>query len=197
VDAVVAAAHVVLGLQTALSRRCDPLAPLVLTVGAITGGAARNVLAETVSLVGSLRSFSEESRAQALRAIEDAASAAAATVGAQARVRLIGGTPSVVNDALVTQAALRIAEELLGSERVAQAPLIPHSEDFGEYAQRVPCCFGLLGVRSAAAGAVHPVHTPRFRLDEAALPIGVSLLAAFGARLGAASDLPHGAPMRG
>jgi len=168
----------------------------VFTVGAINGGAARNVLAETVLLTGSLRTFSEESRAQALRAIEESASAAARMVGAQARVRLTEGTPSVVNDALVTEAALRIAEDLLGAARVGQAPLIPHSEDFGEYAQRVPCCFGLLDVRSAAAGAVHPVHTPQFRLDEAALPIGVSLLAVFGARLGAALDLPHGTPSR-
>jgi metal-dependent amidase/aminoacylase/carboxypeptidase family protein len=61
------------------------------------------------------------------------------------------------------------------------------SEDFAEYLELVPGCFGLLGVANPALGPIHPVHSPRFTMDEAALGIGTRLLAAFAARLGSAA----------
>lgn len=184
VDAIVAAAHVVVALQSGLSRRCDPLAPRVLTIGAVAGGTARNVLAEHVSLAGSLRTFAGESRREAIRAIRECARAAAATVGAEATLEIREAAPAVVNDPRITAAAMSIAADVLGRDMIGQAQPKPQSEDFGEYAQRLPSCFALLGVRSVESGAVHSVHTHSYRMDESALPRGAGLLAELGARLG-------------
>jgi amidohydrolase len=188
IDAVVAAAHVVLALQCVVSRERNPLEPVVLTLGTIAGGSGPTALADRVELRGTLRTFHAAAAARAHEAIRRLASGAAAAHGAEARVRIEPGTPTLVNDREVAARALAIAAELLGPGAVGESGPLCVSEDFAEYLLLVPGCFGLLGVGNPALGAVHPVHSPRFTMDESALTTGTRLLAAFAARLGAAPD---------
>ena len=174
-----------MALQSVVSREADPTATIVLTLGTVHGGSAANVLADRVTLEGTLRSFDPEHRDRARAAIRRVAAGTAAAHGAEARVEVVEGTPPVRNDPAVAARALALARETLGPEAVGQAEPIASSEDFADYLTRVPGCFGFLGVRNPAVGAVHPVHTPEYRMDEAALAAGTRLLCAFAAGLGA------------
>jgi amidohydrolase len=184
VDAVVAAASVVTALQSLVSRETDPFATIVLTLGRIEGGSAANVLAERVRLQGVLRSLDQAARRRAHEGIRRLATGAAAAHGAEARVEVATGSPSVVNDPDVAARALALAADVLGADAVGEAAPITSSEDFGDVLAAVPGCFGFLGVRNPEVGAVHPVHTPEYRMDEAALSTGTRLLCAFAAALG-------------
>jgi amidohydrolase len=185
VDALVAASQVVLALQCVVSRDRDPLDPVVLTLGTIAGGSGPTALAGRVELRGTLRSFGARAASRAHESIRRLAEGAAAAHGAEARVTIEPGTPALVNDAEVAARALRTAAVLLGAEAVGESGPLCVSEDFAEYLRVVPGCFGLLGVGNRALGAVHPVHSPHFTMDEAGLATGTRLLAAFAARLGA------------
>jgi amidohydrolase len=185
VDAVVAAASVVSALQSLVSRETDPFATTVLTLGTVSGGSAPNVLAERVALRGVLRTFDEPAQRRAHEAIRRLAAGAAGAHGAEARVEVEVGSAAVVNDPKVAARALRVAADVLGPEAVGEAAPLSSSEDFGEVLAAVPGCFGFLGVRNPEVGAVHPVHTPEYRMDEAALAVGTRLLCAFAAALGA------------
>jgi len=184
VDAVAGAAHVVVALQSVVSRETDPMAAVVLTLGTVSGGCAANVLAERVVLEGTLRSFEPEHRDRAREAIRRVAAGTAAAHGAEARVEVPDGTPPVVNDPAVAARALALARDVMGEDSVGEAEPIASSEDFADYLARIPGCFGYLGVRNPAVGAVHPVHTAEYRMDEAALAAGTRLLCAFAAGLG-------------
>ena len=188
VDAVAAAAHVVVALQAVVSREADPLTAVVLTLGTVEGGSAANVIADRVCLQGTLRTFAPEARRRAHEAIRRLAEGTAAAHGARARVEVADGTPPVVNDPEVAARALAVARGVLGEGSVGKAEPIASSEDFGDYLLRVPGCFGFLGVRNPEVGAVHPVHTPEYRMDEAALAAGTRLLCGFAARLGAGDE---------
>jgi amidohydrolase len=179
VDALVAAAHVVTALQSVVSRERDPFATVVLTLGLVSGGTAPNVLPERVRLEGVLRSLDETARRRAHESIRRLAAGTAAAHGAKADVRVLDGAPPVVNDAAAAARALGIARALLGDDGAGETAPLTSSEDFGEYLRIVPGCFGFLGVGNPEVGAVHPVHTPEYRMDEAALAVGTRLLCAF------------------
>jgi len=185
IDAVVAAAHVVVALQSAVSRERDPFEPVVLTIGTVAGGSGPTAIADRVALRGTIRSFSARAAQRAHEAVRRLAAGTAAAHGAQAQVAIERGTPALVNDPEVAARTLAIAADVLGPEAVGESGLLCVSEDFAEYLELVPGCFGLLGVANPALGPIHPVHSPRFTMDEAALATGTRLLAAFAARLGA------------
>jgi len=103
---------------------------------------------------------------------------AAAAYGATAEVRIVHGYPPVVNNIELSERFVRYlrANTALPIERFEPTM---GAEDFAYFAQRVPGVQVRLGIHSEAAGAVHPAHGAEFRLDEAALAVGVQTLVAF------------------
>jgi amidohydrolase len=177
VDAVTVAAQVVSALQHVVSRYRDPLAPLVLTLGTIRGGFARNVIAPTVTMQGTVRSFDAALRARVPELVERTVPGVAAAHGATARVAYTFGYPATVNaEALVPTFEASAAAVMGEGQHQRLAPTMG-AEDFSYYAQRVPGLIARLGVRNEGRGVVHPLHHPRFDLDEDALPLGAALLA--------------------
>jgi len=178
VDAVLAAAAVVQALQGVVSRDSPPLAPVVVTVGRIHGGTAGNVIADEVRLEGILRTQDPEVRQKVRTCVERSARAAAAAHGAEAEIEVVEGEPPILNDPAVTQLVYEAAQAVVGGPRIAEGP--PPSmgaDDFAFYLERAPGMMLRLGVGNEAKGAVHPLHHPRFTLDEAALEVGVAVLA--------------------
>ena len=98
-------------------------------------------------------------------------------LGAQVELKFEDGYPVTVDDPEATEFAFDVMRELLGDDQVSESPLILGSEDFSYLSQAVPGCFIMLGVKSPSWDREYPAHTPTLRLDEAALPIGTSLLA--------------------
>jgi len=183
VDAVPAAAAAVLALQNIAARETDPLESVVVTIGTIEGGYANNVIADEVRMRGTLRALDPEIRNALEGRVRRIVDGVAAAYNATAEVRVVRGYPPVLNDVALAEA---FAQYMRANSpfRVERMPPTMGGEDFAYFAQRVPGVHVRLGVRSEAAGAVHPGHSAHFRIDEAALPVGVATLAAFAAAVG-------------
>lgn len=183
VDALPAAAAVVLALQTIASRETDPLESVVVTIGTIEGGYRNNVIADEVRMSGTLRAHRPEIRDGLEARIRRIVEHTAAAYGAQADVRIVRGYPPVVNDVALAE---RFATYMtsLPDIKVKRLPPTMGGEDFAYFAQRVPGVHVRLGIRSESAGSVYPGHSAEFRIDEAALPVGVRTLCAFARAVG-------------
>ena len=177
VDAVTVAAQVVTALQHVVSRHADPLLPLVLTIGTIHGGFASNVIAPSVTMQGTVRSFDPDLRRRMPELIERVVRGVAAAHGATATVNYAFGYPATVNDPALLPTFEAASAAVMGEGRNAIMAPTMGAEDFSYYAQLVPAMIVRLGVRNEALGFVHPLHHPRVDLDEDALPLGAALLA--------------------
>ena len=177
VDAVAVAAQVVTAIQHVVSRHSDPLQPLVVTIGTIHGGFASNVIAPSVRMTGTVRTFDPELRAAMPARLERVIQGVAAAHGASATLDYRFGYPATVNDGCLLPAFEASSAAVMGEGRHARFAPTMGAEDFAYYAQRVPGMIARLGVRNEALGFTHPLHHPRFDLDEDALPLGAALLA--------------------
>ncbi len=182
VDAVAVTGQVLTALQTIVSRNVDPQETAVLTIGTVRGGTAFNIIAETVEMQGTLRTFSPAVREMVLTRLHVLLDGVTAGMGATYELDVQEMTGAVVNDPGMTEIARAAAVQVVGNTAVVwHAPLMV-SEDFSEFAKRVPACFMLLGSANAELGLNAPHHNPRFDFDERALPIGAALLATASAR---------------
>lgn len=175
-DPVVAAAHVVTGLQTLVSREVPPLEPAVVTIGAIHGGAAFNVIPDEVSLLGTIRTFDAEVRRSLPERVRRIAGGIAEALGCRAEVEVEHGHPAVVNDAGVAAMVRRAAVSVVGEARVVVPSLTMGGEDMALYLGHVPGCYVFIGSANVARGLAHSHHSPFFDFDEEALAIGCELL---------------------
>ena len=174
-DPIPIACEIVQAFQTLTTRRVNAFDPAVLTVAKIEAGTTRNIIPETASLLGTIRTVSEKTRASVLQAVRRVAEGVAAAHGATAEVNLIKGYPVTVNDDTFAERVVRVASELLGPEGVQRMTTpIMGSEDFSYVLQRVTGAFAFLGTRPAE-GPAPPNHSNRMLLNESALPVGVAM----------------------
>ncbi len=177
VDATVVAAHVVIALQTIVSRNVDPLHPLVVSIGEMHTGSAFNVIPGQAVLRGTLRAFDTGVMQTAQARLRALAEGVAQAFGARADVLTEVIAPPVVNDPSATAIVREAARTVLSDRQVVtiEPPMV--SEDVSEFLSRVPGCFFFVGARNETRGIVYGHHHPRFDIDEDALPIGVAILA--------------------
>jgi amidohydrolase len=178
VDAIVAAAQVIVALQSIVSRNVDARSSAVLTLGTIQGGNQANIVAQRVHLVGTVRTLDRATRELVLRRIRECAEGVAAGMGARAEVMIDPSFDPVINDNRAVDVVRGCAERLVGGEQVVffERPNMG-VEDFGFYLTHVPGAFYSLGVRNEARGIVAPVHNDRFDVDEECLAYGAALQA--------------------
>jgi amidohydrolase len=178
IDSVVVAAHLVLALQSLVSRGVDARESVVLTLGTVRGGVAPNVLAPEVVFEGTVRTVGEATRSRFLEKLREVAQGVGGAFGASVEVVVRPGYAPVRNHGAPTQLLAEVARFLLGPERV-QVGKQPRMgvEDFGFYLERIPGSFYSLGVRNEARGIVHPAHSSRFDVDESAMEVGALLQA--------------------
>ena len=179
VDPIVTAAQIVMGLQTIASRQVDvTLAPSVISVGMIEGGIRFNIIPDDVKLVGTIRTFDEDMRADIHRRMERTATSIAEAAGATASVEIGLGLPVTVNDPALTERMRPVLERAVGAAAVRTAELATWAEDFSYYAREVPGFFFFLGVTAADKdpATAAPNHSPFFEVDDAGLATGVVAL---------------------
>jgi amidohydrolase len=187
VDPIVVAAQVILGLQTIVARQVEPVEAAVISVGRIEGGTADNIIPGQVTFSGTIRSHNAEVRRLLPERIERTARGIAESAGAAARFQYLPGHPGLSNDPATIDKVERLLEPVLGRERiVALEKAIMGGEDFSHYLEVHAGAFLRIGVRNEEKGCVHPIHSPRFDLDEEMLPIGAAALAAVAAGWNAA-----------
>ena len=174
-DAIWIAARVVSGLQEAISRRLDPLHPVVVSFGRIEGGKAFNVIADHVRLLGTVRCLDLEVHAQLPAWIEDTVHALCRGHGGEARVHYRCIAPPVHNDPQLTALVADAAADLLGGDRVEwlEQPSLG-AEDFAELLQGARGTMFRLGV--AGQEGCTPLHSNSFAPHEDCLAVGVRVL---------------------
>jgi hippurate hydrolase len=174
-DPIPIACEMVQAFQTLVTRRVNVFDPAVLTIAKIEAGTTRNVVPETASMLGTIRTISEATRERMLEGVRRVADGVAAAHGAEVSVDLIRGYPVTVNDADFARFVLETASELLGVERAheMQHPVMG-SEDFSYVLQRVPGAMANLGTRPDT-GPVFPNHSNRMLVNESALATGIAM----------------------
>jgi amidohydrolase len=184
-DPVPVACEMVLALQTMTTRAFDVFDPVVVTIGTMHAGAARNVIPDSVEFAGSVRSFSKEAQSslqlRILRLLEHIAQAH----GVQAEVDYTHAMPPLLIDPHEASVLRAVAGELFGENRVRyfENPLVG-SEDFAFVLERVPGAYAALGAGPPGVdpGACPMNHSPRVVFDDGLLVDGCLLYANYALR---------------
>ncbi|MFN2566503.1 MAG: amidohydrolase [Gemmatimonadaceae bacterium] len=178
VDPVVVASQIVLSLQTVVSRQVDlTTSPAVVTIGSIQGGVRGNIIPDSVVMIGTIRTFDQRMRQQIHERVRRAAVSVAEGAGATASVSIDLGNGVTYNDpALVERMRPTLAR--VAGPRLAEARQTTTAEDFSRFQEQVPGMFVFLGITPEGQdmAQVAQNHSPRFFVDERALPVGVRVL---------------------
>jgi amidohydrolase len=177
-DAIWIASQVITTLQQSISRTQNPLHPVVLTIGQISGGRAPNVIADSVQLLGTVRSLHPDTRNHLPQWIENIVAGVCKPYGAKFEVNFRRGVPSVLNDPVLTELTANCATEALGSDYIEliHEPSLG-AEDFSLYLEHAPGTMFRLGVGFQDRAVNYPLHHPKFEVDEGAIAAGVMTMA--------------------
>ncbi|MBE5793763.1 MAG: amidohydrolase [Clostridiales bacterium] len=183
IDPINVGAHLVLALQAISTRELGMNDAHALTVSAFQAGDAANVMPDQAVLRGSVRSFDLDIQQFLKKRIEEITQLTAQTFRAEARLRWLGGCPTLVNHPELTKLACEAFPIAIGSERVLSAAKLGGgdarsvgSEDFSYISQQIPS----LMLAMAAGGISNvPLHHPKIIFNEEALSYGAAVYAAF------------------
>jgi amidohydrolase len=154
------------------------------TVGNISSDGAWNIVPRGVLVQGSLRTFNDSLREQALDRLRDLLRETQSEFDVSSNLDLVHGTVPLMNEPNVTRTVLEVGHELIGDRASVLGRPLTVSDDFAEFLTRIPGCYFMLGARPD--GDTPPAHhSPGFRIDEAALPVGVKVMAGAASRLAA------------
>lgn len=173
VDAVLVGAQFVTNTQAVVARKVDPLKPAVFSVGHFEAINSFNVIADTVQLKGTVRTFDADVRDVMEREIEAVLKSVCDANGATYTYDYVRGYPPVVNHATETAFIAKIAQQYA---TVSTTPPMMIGEDFGYYMEHVPGTFFFTGAKNPAWEAVYPHHHARFEFDERAMLIAAKTL---------------------
>ncbi len=169
VDLIADAARVIHELPAAMRRTVDPRSPFILAFGSIHGGEAGNVIPTRVTLEGTVRTLDSSLWGALPGLIDKALGSLLAVSGASYTLRYSQAIPPVVNDEAVVNAATRALVDGMGAGVVVPVEASMGGEDFSNYLARAPGALFRLG----SGGFVGDLHSPAFRLDEAAIGFGI------------------------
>ncbi len=177
IDPVVAAAHVVVALQTIVSRETSPFSPAVVTIGRIEGGSAFNVIADEVRLRGTVRAIDPDERERLLRRVAEVAAAVSSAFGSTAEFERARGCPPVISDVESVGIVRRAAAATVGADSVVTPQPVTVGDDVACLIDGVGRgCYFLVGAGDVARHPVAPHHSADFDIDERCLPVGVGTL---------------------
>lgn len=176
-DAIWIAAQVITTLQQAISRTHNPLRPVVLTIGQISGGRAPNIIADQVKMLGTVRSLHPQTHETLPAWIENIVAGVCQMYGARYEMNYRRGVPSVQNNPTLTQLVAESVQEAWGNDHVYVLPEPSlGAEDFSVYLNYAPGMMFRLGV-GRENQTNYPLHHPKFEVDESAIVTGVVTLA--------------------
>jgi amidohydrolase len=174
VDPFYLLAHVIFALNGIVSRRLDPFAPAVVSIGSINGGFTENIIPQSIKITGTLRYTDAAVQKQIHVEIKRAFDVAKALGGSYQLNFEIGSLP-MINDGMVSAEIEKIGVEMLGRENVTEPGKTLGAEDFGTFMEKAPGAMFNLGVQKKGHEG-YLLHHPKFDLDERALPIGTAML---------------------
>jgi len=178
VDPILTASHIMVALQTIVSRNIDPLKELVVSIGKFHAGEADNVIPSKAVLEGTIRVFNPELRKLAGRRVREIAENIALGLGATAQVSIDTGYDSLWNHPEAMDIVRHVASDLYGQDRVIETPPVMPVEDFSYYTQVVTGAFFFVGAKLQEESRVFPHHHEQFDFDENAMLMTAKLFAA-------------------
>ena len=187
IDALQAAAHMVIALQELPAREISVSDPAVITVGTFSAGNAANAIADTATVKGTMRTFNEGGRYALKRRIGQIAKGIGGAFRCRTSVRFLSGCPSLYNDKETSAAAEKAVRTLLGEKKTFTSKQLSGggvaaknggSEDFAYISRAVPSVMLALAAGETAKGYAYPLHHPKAKFDESVLPIGAAIYAA-------------------
>jgi hippurate hydrolase len=172
-DPLVAAAQIVLALQSIVARNVDPVQRAVVSVTQVHGGDTFNVIPETTMLTGTVRSFLPEVRELLERRLREIATGMGAALGARVEIEYQRGYPPTVNTEAETEVAALAAAEVAGTDRVdrAREPTMG-AEDFAYMLEQRPGSYVFIG--NGGGEDAPMLHSPHYDFNDEALPYGAS-----------------------
>ena len=188
VDPLTAAAHILIALQELHARELAMDDRAVLTIGTMNAGTAANVIPDTVTMGGSLRTFDEETRTLLKQRMTEIAQFTAKAFRAEAEVTFGSGCPTLVNDKDLSACCGQYMKELLGQGKAfsvaelnamggGSSSKTAGSEDFAYVSQEVPSLMLALAAGQPEKGYCYPQHHPMAKFDESVLPGGSAVYA--------------------
>jgi len=192
-DAVVVGSLMVMAIQTIVSREVDPANPSVISVGAFHAGTARNVIAGTARLEGTIRAQTADVREALNTGIERIARSVAQLHGANVEVTMSRGTPALSNTPVMADLARRAALDVVDPDHVMTLHTTNMGgEDFAFFLEQIPGCYIRFG--SAVSGKEgFPAHSSGFEVDERSIAAGATWFANV-ARTAGREMARHGRP---
>ena len=177
VDPVVASAHIITMAQSIASRTTRPTDSVVVTFGSVHAGSAYNVIPETCTLKGTIRTLDMDTRSTTKERFFEIVEQGARAMGCEASVQWNDGYPVTRND---EHEADRIAQIAAEAELASDFQWFPEpgmgGEDFSYYALKVPSCFYLIGLGEPARNPYPGLHTPEFDFNDKAIPVGMEMM---------------------
>ncbi|MBO5325842.1 MAG: amidohydrolase [Lachnospiraceae bacterium] len=182
IDALTAAAHVIIALQEIQAREMSVFDKGALTIGALEGADVANAIPDAVTLKGSMRAFDEDVRNHMKKRLTEIADNVARAFRAEAVVVYTSGAPTLINDKELSEKTALWLKETLGEDMVIRSQDMPGqsgggSEDFAYVSHEVPSIMVALAAGDSREGYEHPLHHPQMRLDTNALAYGTAALA--------------------
>ncbi|MBI3678086.1 MAG: amidohydrolase [Proteobacteria bacterium] len=181
-DPIPVACEIVTALQSLVTRRIPAFDPVVITIARIEAGTTNNVIPETAELEGTIRSFSESSRALARDGVLRIATNIAAAHGATVEAEIIPGFPVTVCDSKAVALAKAAAVSLFGDGGWLTIPSpIMGAEDFAYVLQKVPGAMVMLGATPEGGDfrTCCGLHSNRMTIDESVMARGVAMHCAY------------------
>ena len=180
IDPLLASSRIIDSLQSIVSRETDPLESAVVSITAVNGGTALNVIPESVAIKGTLRSLTMDGLANLQKRVAEICDLVGRANGCEVTVVYPGNDyPPTINDPETWEFAKGVAENMIGGENVLELAPVMGGEDFAYYTQKTNGCFVVIGVGNPEKGCIYAVHHPQFKVDEDALPLGTALHVSF------------------
>ncbi|HSN94846.1 MAG TPA: M20 family metallopeptidase [Anaerolineaceae bacterium] len=175
-DPILAAANVIMSLQSIVSRNLSPFDSAVLSIGSIHAGSVSNIIPPIVEMLATLRTYSPEGREIMLRRAKEIVEQVSAGMGCKGTLENRGTIPPTINDPEVTKVALEASRAMGLDLTVDENYRTAGSEDMSYFLERIPGIFIFIGSANGGEGKDFPHHHPRFDIDERCLPIGIALM---------------------
>lgn len=165
-DAIIAASHLISQFQTIVSRNIDPIETGAVTIGEFKGGDAFNVIADSVKLTGTVRSYKEDIKAIIIERLEEISKGIEQSFNVKIDFKYTHGYPALINSERETLWLQSIAEDTNDIKKVVQMNRTLGGEDFAYFLQKKPGTYFNVGVKNSAIQADYPHHHPKFDMDE-------------------------------
>lgn len=170
IDANMIATQLYTQLNLLITRESDPLKMVTFTIGVLNGGTATNIIPDTATFQGNMRTLSKKDRDHLIKRIPEMVDHVCAAWRGTASLSVFS-TPTTNNDPAFMKDILPSLESVFGADRVIERGPMSGSEDFSHISQEVPAGYVFLGTGGEGC---YPVHSPHMTLDESMFKYGVA-----------------------